>query len=200
MKKITDHFRIPRELLAYIVNTTAAPLSVIVPISTWTLFIGSILVKSQFGGEETANHAYWQVIPYVAYSWVSIFMIPLVIVGVVPLFGKMKKANARAINFGQIIPPGKKIAAVKLELFENEKQPKTIYFILPLIVLLVSTVLLDYDALKGSNDSSGIYICLLYGNEIRFLSTTFRNAVCRIQQHVICFGTGGDELCIEGCR
>jgi tetracycline resistance efflux pump len=149
MKKITDHFRIPRELLAYIVNTTAAPLSVIVPISTWTLFIGSILVKSQFGGEETANHAYWQVIPYVAYSWVSIFMIPLVIVGVVPLFGKMKRANARAINFGQIIPPGKKIAAVKLELFENEKQPKTVYFILPLIVLLVSTVLLDYDALKG---------------------------------------------------
>ncbi len=149
MKKITDHFRIPRELLAYIVNTTAAPLSVIVPISTWTLFIGSILIKSKFGGEVTANHAYWQVIPYVAYSWVSIFMIPLVILGIVPLFGKMKKANGRAIDFGQIIPPGKKMAAVKLELFENEKDPKTLYFILPLIVLLVSTVLLDYDALKG---------------------------------------------------
>lgn len=149
MKKITDHFRIPRELLAYIVNTTAAPLSVIVPISTWTLFIGSILIKSKFGGEVTANHAYWQVIPYVAYSWVSIFMIPLVILGIVPLFGKMKKANSRALDFGQIIPPGKKMAAVKLELFENEKDPKTLYFILPLIVLLVSTVLLDYDALKG---------------------------------------------------
>ncbi|HUM47643.1 MAG TPA: Na+/H+ antiporter NhaC family protein [Chitinophagales bacterium] len=149
MKKITDHFKIPREYLAYIVNTTAPPWSVIVPISTWTLFIGSVLVKSGFAAEGQGNHVYWKVIPYVAYSWVSVLLIPLVILGIVPLFGKMKRANERAIDLGQTIPPGKKIAAVKLELFENEKEPKSWYFILPLIVLLGATVALDYDALKG---------------------------------------------------
>ncbi|MBK9729766.1 MAG: sodium:proton antiporter [Chitinophagaceae bacterium] len=149
MKKITDHFKIPREYLAYIVNTTAPPWSVVVPISTWTLFIGSILVKCKFAPEGMGNHVYWQVIPYVAYSWVSVLLIPLVILGIVPLFGKMKLANERAINSGEVIPPGRKIAAVKLELFENEKQPKSLYFILPLVVLLGATIALDYDALKG---------------------------------------------------
>lgn len=149
MKKITDHFRVPREYLAYIVNTTAAPLSVIVPISTWTLFIGSILVNSQLAESGQQNHAYWQVIPYIAYSWVSVFLIPLVILGIVPLFGRLKAANERALNLGQVIPPGKKISSVKLELFENEKQPRSLYFVLPLLVLLSATVLLEYDALKG---------------------------------------------------
>src|SRR6202035_4525572 len=32
MKRITDHFKIAREYLAYIVNTTAPPLCVIVPL------------------------------------------------------------------------------------------------------------------------------------------------------------------------
>lgn len=149
MKKITDHFKIPREYLAYIVNTTAPPWCVVVPISTWTLFIGSILVKADFAPEGMGNHVYWQVIPYVAYSWVSVLLIPLVIMGVVPLFGKMRLANDRAVIAGEVIPPGKKIASVKLELFENEKQPHSLYFILPLLVLLVATVALDYDALKG---------------------------------------------------
>ena len=50
MKKITDAFKIPREKLAYIVNTTAAPWCVVVPLSTWTIFVGNILSRaSSFG-------------------------------------------------------------------------------------------------------------------------------------------------------
>ena len=59
-------------MLAFVVSSTAVPICVIVPISTWTLFIGSVLVKSGFAPEGQGNHAYWQVIPYVAYSWVSV--------------------------------------------------------------------------------------------------------------------------------
>lgn len=149
MKKITDHFKIPREYLAYIVNTTAPPWCVVVPISTWTLFIGSILVKAGFAAEGHGNATYLSVIPFVTYGWVSVFLIPLVILGVIPMIGKMKKAEVRAEETGQTIPKGIKLASLRLEHFESGKQPRAIYFILPLMVLLGATFALGFDALKG---------------------------------------------------
>jgi Na+/H+ antiporter NhaC len=149
MKKITDHFKVPREYLAYIVNTTAPPWSVVVPISTWTLFIGSILVKADYAGEGQGNEVYLSVIPFVTYGWVSVLLIPLVIMGVIPVFGKMKKAQQRAEKTGELIPGGRKMARLKLDHFDTGKKSKAIYFLLPLVVLLACTFALDFDALKG---------------------------------------------------
>jgi Na+/H+ antiporter NhaC len=149
MKKITDHFKVPREYLAYIVNTTAPPWSVVVPISTWTLFIGSILVKADYAGEGQGNEVYLSVIPFVTYGWVSVLLIPLVIMGVIPVFGKMKRAQQRAENTGELIPGGRKMARLKLDHFDTGKKSKALYFLLPLVVLLACTFALDFDALKG---------------------------------------------------
>ena len=149
MKKITDHFKVPREYLAYIVNTTAPPWCVVVPISTWTLFVGSILVKAHFAPEGQGNRVYLSVIPFVTYGWVSVLLIPLVILGGVPLFGKMKKAQERAEKTGELIPGGRKMAKLKLDRFDTDKEAKAIYFLLPLLILLASTFALDLDALKG---------------------------------------------------
>src|SRR6185295_18277524 len=99
--------------------------------------------------EGHGNQTYLSVIPFVAYGWVSVFLIPLVIMGVIPIFGKMKKAEQRAIEKGELIPGGRKMAKLKLEHFETDKKPHAIYFLLPLIVLLASTFALDLDALKG---------------------------------------------------
>lgn len=149
MKKVTDHFRISREYLAYIVNTTAAPWCVIVPLSTWTLFVGNILEKCKFAPAGQGNHVYLSVIPFVAYGWVSVFLIPLVILGIIPLPGKMKRAQQRSEETGETIPPGNTMAALRMEHFQSGKPPKSIYFILPIIILLASTFALNYDALKG---------------------------------------------------
>jgi tetracycline resistance efflux pump len=149
MKKVTDFFKIPREYLAYIVNTTAAPWCVIVPLSTWTLFIGSILEKSKFAPAGQGNHVYLSVIPFVAYGWVAVLLVPLVIMGWIPLPGKMKRAMQRAAATGKTIPPGQLIANLKLDHFESGRPPKTIYFLLPIFILLVSTFSLNFDALKG---------------------------------------------------
>ena len=149
MKKITDHFKISREYLAYIVNTTAPPWCVIVPLSTWTVYIGSILEKCNFASKDLGNHVYLSVIPFVAYGWISVLLIPLVIIGIVPLFGKLKKSQIRADSTGETIGPGKRLASVKMEHFENNKKSKAIYFLLPIVVLLISTFALNNDALEG---------------------------------------------------
>jgi tetracycline resistance efflux pump len=149
MKKITDHFKIPREYLAYIVNTTSPPWCVIVPLSTWTLFIGSVLEKSNFATAGQGNHVYFSVIPFVAYGWVSVLLIPLTIAGIIPLFGRMKKASVRAEQTGATVPEMSKIASLKMEHFETRKKPSASFFILPLSVTLLATFFFNYDALKG---------------------------------------------------
>ena len=150
MKKITDAHRVPREKLAYIVNTTAAPLCVIVPISTWTIFIGKILETSKVAAPGKGLVTYWHVIPFVVYGFVSVLLIPFFIYGIIPWFGKMKKAKIRTEQTGKVIGnPFSSTASLDTTPMDAEKKPKVIYFILPIIVLLAATIFFDIDALKG---------------------------------------------------
>lgn len=157
MKRITDHFKIPREYLAYIVNSTAATVCVLVPISTWSIFIGVNLESSGFAAKDHGLAAYIGIIPYVVYGWVSILLVPLVSFGIIPMMGRMKAAFARVEATGKIIPDGPKLATVKMEAFSSPLPPKSLYFLLPLVVLLVSTLAfqdpakpgIEIDALKG---------------------------------------------------
>ena len=157
MRSITDKFKIPREYLAYIVNTLSPPVCVIVPISTWTIFIGLILETSGFAGEGKGLTTYFTIIPFVSYGWISVLMVPLFIYGVIPVFGKMKKAIHRAETTNEIIPEGTKLSTVHFDAFPKLVNPKARHFLIPLLVVLFATVIfqnpdtpgIEIDALKG---------------------------------------------------
>nr|MBP8249388.1 hypothetical protein [Chitinophagales bacterium] len=149
MRNVTDKFKIPREYLAYIVNTLSPPLCVIVPISTWTLFIGKQLETSGFAAEGQGLASYFSVIPFVAYGWVSILMIPLFIFGILPHFKKMKLAINRAETTGQTIPEGTKLSMVQFDAFPKLVNPKARYFLVPLLVVLISTVIFQDPSTPG---------------------------------------------------
>ena len=150
MRKITDAFKVPREKLAYIVNTTAPPWCVIVPISTWTIFIGNILETSHVAPAGQGLSTYWKMIPYVAYGYVSVLLIPLFIYGVFPWFGRLKKADIRAKETGQLTASEfSDTASLDITAMNPAKSSKVIYFLLPIIVLLIATIYFDIDALKG---------------------------------------------------
>lgn len=150
MRKITDAFKIPREKLAYIVNTTAPPWSVIAPISTWTIFIGNILETSHVAKKGEGLLTYWKMIPYATYGYVSVLLIPLFIYGIFPWFGLIKKADKRVLETGKLTPNDyNETAPLDVSAMNPDKQPKMIYFLLPILVLLVATIFFDIDALKG---------------------------------------------------
>jgi tetracycline resistance efflux pump len=150
MRKITDAFKVPREKLAYIVNTTAPPWCVVVPISTWTIFIGNILETSHVAPAGKGLSTYWKMIPYIAYGYVSVLLIPLFIYGVFPWFGRLKKADIRAKETGQLTASEfSDTASLDITAMNPAKQSKVIYFLLPIIVLLIATIYFDIDALKG---------------------------------------------------
>ena len=150
MRKITDAFKIPREKLAYIVNTTAPPWCVIVPISTWTIFIGNILETSHVAAKGQGLSTYWRMIPFVSYGYVSVLIIPMFIYGVFPWFGRIKKADIRATETGQLVASEfNGTASIDVKAMNPDKQSKVIYFLLPIIILLAATIYFDIDALKG---------------------------------------------------
>jgi tetracycline resistance efflux pump len=157
MRNVTDKFKISREYLAYIVNTLSPPLCVIVPISTWTLFIGSQLENAGLAEEGYGLTTYFSVIPFVAYGWISVLMIPLFILGVFPHFKKMKATIQRAETTGVTIPEGTKLSMVQFDAFPNLVHPKARYFLVPLLIVLISTMAfqdpsvpgIEIDALKG---------------------------------------------------
>lgn len=149
MKKITDHFRISREMLAFVVSSTAVTTCLIVPISTWVIFIGKLVEDTAVVNKGEGISSYLNIIPFIAYGWVQYLVVPLVIIGAIPIIGKMRKANARAISTGQVIPENSEEFKTETALFNDVKKPHIMDLVLPLIVLIASTILLDKDALKG---------------------------------------------------
>ncbi|MEN9611095.1 MAG: hypothetical protein RLZZ628_1909 [Bacteroidota bacterium] len=141
MRKITDKYRVSRELLAYLVNATAAPICVLIPMTTWSIFCGKLLEDNKIVPQGEAFQGFLQTIPYMFYAWVAVIVAFLVSVNAFPLFSKMKQAENRVANE---IQTQKSIETAPVNVLA-----KPIHFFLPLIVLVAATIYLDKDALKG---------------------------------------------------
>ena len=107
MRALTDRFHISREKLAYLVDSTAAPIAGIAVVSTWIGFeVDQFQKVSDFLGLEVNGYAmFFQVLPYRFYC---LFTIVFVLASVVLRrdFGPMLKAERRAAETGAVMRPG----------------------------------------------------------------------------------------------
>lgn len=150
MRSLTDKFKVPREMLAYVVDSTAAPLCVLIPISTWAVFAGGLLEANGWAPEGMGLIYFIQTIPYNFYAWVAAIMVILVIFRIIPVFGPMKKAYARVAAGGPIAPEGSE----KIDLYSGgelnfTKTPRIINLVIPIISLVVFTLIFDIDLQMG---------------------------------------------------
>lgn len=107
MRSLSDRAKISREKLAFIADSTSAPVSVLVPITGWAVFISGLLVG--MGTIEDANKAmsvFVQAIPFNFYAWFSVLFVGLIALKFIPDFGPMKKAEERAMNEGKVLRDG----------------------------------------------------------------------------------------------
>ncbi len=151
MPKATDKHKVSREMLSYIVDSTAAPVSVLIPISTWAAFAANLLEANEWAPEGQGMLYFIKTLPYNFYAWSAVLIVPLVILGVVPVIGRMKRAEERAQTTGVLAPPGSE----KIDLRGDEKlnipdKPRIINFFLPIIVLIIATIFFDVDLFMGS--------------------------------------------------
>lgn len=93
MKKLCDKLKIPRTMLAYVINSTGAPTCVLVPFSTWAVFFAASFYEQSAIknlGYGTAMETYMHAIPFMFYALFALLLVPLVICGFIPIMGKMK--------------------------------------------------------------------------------------------------------------
>ncbi|SFH66633.1 Na+/H+ antiporter NhaC family protein [Modicisalibacter xianhensis] len=149
MKRLTDRFNVSREKLAYIVDSTAAPVCILVPVSTWAVYFAELL-ETNGATEGNGMWLYIQSIPYMLYGWVALALVLLVATGLVPDFGPMKAAEQRA-RAGQPIPDD-----APDEPLEDDSAPRgnpwlgLFNFLAPMAVLIGASAYYDIDLLMGT--------------------------------------------------
>ncbi len=104
MRPITDRLRISREKLAYIVDSTAAPVASVVPISTWIGYeIG--LIGDAFTGLELSFNPFTAFVASILFRFYPIFALVLgfTIAFSCRDFGPMLRAERRASETGKLV-------------------------------------------------------------------------------------------------
>ncbi len=104
MRPVFDRLKISRAKLAYIVDSTAAPVASVF-IGTWLAaeidFLGDGLKaldsRPAFLADMTGSTAFWSSIPYRTYAWMAIFFVFIVAV-MRRDFGPMRTSEARALS------------------------------------------------------------------------------------------------------
>ena len=94
MKPIIDKHKISSEKLPYIIDSTAAPLCIIAPISSWAAAVSSSLPD---GSSIDGFQLFMKSIFCNYYSWLSLGMILLTIIFSLD-FGKMREFERKALN------------------------------------------------------------------------------------------------------
>ena len=109
MRSLTDRLRVSRELLSYIVDSTAAPIAGLMFISTWIGYeVG--LIKEAFKSltPKPSVEAYFAWLMSVPYRYYSILAIILVLLVVLTRrhYGGMLKAEHRVVSEGKVLRDG----------------------------------------------------------------------------------------------
>ena len=142
IKPVSDPQKTPRELLAYVTNSTAAPVCIIVPLSSWYVFFGGLFNKEEcLKSFADGFSIYKGAIPYMFYGWLALIIVLFVILGVIPKVWKMKSAYERAKETGDIF--SKASQKYNLQTAEEAVQVKDgnpWNFIVPMLIVVGLTL------------------------------------------------------------
>ncbi len=129
MRPITDKNKVSREKLAYIIDSTAAPICIIAPISSWAAAVSSSLPD---GSTIDGFQLFMKTIFCNYYSWFSLGMILLTVLFSAD-FGKMREFEKKAVNGELNIEANEET--------NTERRGKVLDLILPVVFLIAFSIL-----------------------------------------------------------
>jgi len=142
MRDLTDKYKISREKLAYICDSTSSPLVVMIPISGWAVYVSGLMVGK--AGIVTADEAmpiFIHSILYNFYGFLAVGMVFLLVSGVIKDYGPMRKAEQRAMETGKVMRDGAvPMMGDELTGLEVSTTGRTnifLNFLLPVLIIIV---------------------------------------------------------------
>lgn len=134
MRPVTDSHKVSRAKLSYIIDSTAAPVCIIAPISSWAAAVTSSVPE---GSGINGFTTFLKTIPYNFYALLTLFMIIYITVRRID-YGSMLKHEMNAIN-GDLFTTPERPYKDSEHVVMNHKG-KVADLVLPVAVLIVSCI------------------------------------------------------------
>lgn len=142
MKGVYDRKKLPRESLAFILNSTGAPVCVLLPVSTWAVFFSSLFYEEDVISSQYASgmDAYIHAIPFSFYPIIALIVVFLFCIGVIPKMGTMKKAFRRVEETGKVYSDSSR-KFNRTDPTAAESEGNVWFFLIPMLILVAIGVI-----------------------------------------------------------
>ena len=144
MRPVTDKHKISREKLSYLIDSTAAPVCIIAPISSWAAAVSSVAPEGE------GLSLFIRSIPYNLYALLTLFAV--IFMAVIGLdYGKMRIAEENAAN-GVNAPDDESAKALE------SGKGTVMDLVLPIVALIISCVTTMIYTGGFFDPDSGVYM------------------------------------------
>lgn len=107
MRSLSDRYRVSREKLAYICDSTSAPVSILVPFTGWAVFVAGLTIgMGPIADASDAIMLFIYGIPFNFYAMLAVLMVGAIAGNLLPDFGPMRRAEIRAQEEGKLVADG----------------------------------------------------------------------------------------------
>lgn len=166
MRSITDKARISREKLAYIADSTSAPVSVLVPITGWAAYLSTLAVGiGCIATAEDGAALFLRAIPFNFYALIAVLFVGLIGSGVVKDFGPMKKAELRAMETGKVLADGAQPLVGKeltgMDAYPGFKPRVFLNFLLP-VLMIITTAITTYIVYNSAKTMEAFLLVVIF--------------------------------------
>ena len=185
MRPLTDKFKISRAKLAYLIDSTAAPICIIAPVSSWAAAVTSSLGESAMG--HNTMQVFIECIPYNFYALFTIVMIVTICLLDFD-FGPMKKHETNARENGDLFSTEDRPYENVVEEKINENG-HILDLVLPIFVFLIPSCIISLiytggffdgasfvDSFAGADAATGLAMGSMIGLLITVVYLVLRKA------------------------
>lgn len=166
MRPITDKAKASREFLAYVCDSTSAPICCLIPFTSWGIYVAGLVVGMGCIADAAAGQqAVVGAFKYNFYCWAALILCGLLSCGVIPQYGPMKKAEKRALEEGKPYADGATPLLSReldqIQVKEGTKANIFIDFLMPAFIIIGITVG-TYIAFKSAKTLEAFVVAVAY--------------------------------------
>lgn len=159
-RPLTDRHKVSRAKLAYLIDSTSSPVTVLSPISSWGAYIIGILA-GLFATNQVTDikplEAFIKMIPYNLYAILALILVFIVIYMKFSI-GPMYKHERKALEKGELLSSHRMPPGDLSKTFTAHAGGKSYQLFIPILVLLVITIISMYaTGLQASSNNASIF-------------------------------------------